>query len=258
MDDSPERSRRPHRPAFYSLSIGSSKKPRCMARAAHDARHGRFLGTLIQWRCWSARESGKSRDSYLHHSPIGGVNDDAGSHPGNEASASHPGRIRLSCAHGSAGLRQSNPLRQSSHGLHRIPSRHRGDETHLHRRQGVRAVATVARSDAADAVERSRERARDRVRPHRRHVALSRHRQIAGGRHLPADPHRRGQQRGRLLRSAAEVRRFRRAGNPGQGGCRRDRLHRRRHGSRDRRRGAAGADQQLAAVRSTHGDVRQR
>ena len=159
---------------------------------------------------------------------------------------------------GSARLRRPDPLRQRRHRLYRVPPRHRGDEAHLRRRQGVRAVAVVARGDAGDAVERSRERDRDRVRPHRRHDALSRHRQVAGGRHLAADPHRRGQQRGRLLRPAAEVRRLGRAGNPGQGGRGRDRLHRRRHRPRDHRGGAAGGDQHLAAVRPAHGDVCQR
>ena len=112
---------------------------------------------------------------------------------------------------------------------------------HLRRRQGVRPVAAVARGDRRDAVERPRERDRHRLRPHRRHHALPRHRQVAGRHHLAADPHRRGQQRRRLLRPAAQVRRLGRARGPGQGrrGC--HRLHRRRHGPRDHRRGAAGS-----------------
>ena len=91
--------------------------------------------------------------SAICHLPFEGVNDDARNRPGNESGPPYAGRIQLSRPQGPSRLCRANPLRQHRHRRDRSSPRHRRDEAHLRRRQGVRAVAVVARGDRRNAVE---------------------------------------------------------------------------------------------------------
>ena len=94
---------------------------------------------------------------------------------------------------------------------------HRADEGGVRRRPWLRPLVPLERHQADDEVERPGERHHHQPGPAGGEHGLRRVGQVAGGDPLAADRDPDRQQRGRVLRAAAEVLRLRRPRDPGQG-----------------------------------------